>query len=300
MTKPHVAFGWVFEAGEFAVIRGQPPQVAGEILYQEGFWHRVPEVERNTWCQRPSAEAHDQIRHAADALRALMKAGVQVANWHHPEQPPLQLLAHYEWLQSAEPFPDAAQAASTARAVAEAELLCGLTGVSSREIAADVRDGRIVVEAIQRFDDDHWWLARLDDQVDQDRSFVMIRYNSRDRYLSGTDRWHPSYGDLPRRDFRALYQRDTPRPAPDSLRAAAAIRAPLARMSAAPSAPPPLRLPLAPRPGRPAAAEPRVNGANSCTTMPNPPIPPASPSGGSGRPASLPPRPAGTRRCTKR
>lgn len=249
MTKPHVAFGWDFDAGEFAVVRGQAPQVAGEVLYQEGFWYRTPEVERNGWRQRPSVEAHDQIRHAAAALLALMKAGVQVANWHQPEQPPLQVLAHYEWLQSAEPFPDAAQAASTARTVAEAELLAGLNGVISQEIAADVRDGRVVVEAIQACNDDHWWLARLSEQVDRDRSFVVIRYNSRDRYLSWTDQWHPSYGDLPRRDFRALYQRDTPRPDPDSLRAAAAIRAPLARMSAAPSAPPPLRSSPAPAPG---------------------------------------------------
>ncbi|MEY9876279.1 hypothetical protein ABH931_005789 [Streptacidiphilus sp. MAP12-33] len=239
MNKSHVAFGWDFDAGEFAVIRGQPSQVAGEILYQAGFWCRAPEVEENGWRQRPGVEAHDQIQHAADALRALMKAGVPVANWHRPEQPSLQVLLYYEWLQSAVPFPDADLAAVTARSVAELELGAGLADPLSREIATDVRDGRIVVEAIQRFDDDHWWLARLSEQLDQQRPFVMIRYNSRDRYLSGTDRWNPSYGDLPRRDFRALYQRDTTLPNPASLRAAAALRAPRARMSAAPSVAPP-------------------------------------------------------------
>ncbi len=252
MSRPHVAFGWDFDAGEFAVIRGRPPRVAGEILYQAGFWYRAADVEHNAWHQRPSVEAHDQIRHAADALRALMKAGVQVANWHRPEQAPLEVLAHYEWLQSAAPFPDAGLAAATARNVAELELRTGLKDPLSREIAADVQDGRIVVEAIQRFDDDQWWLARLGEQLDRDRKFVMIRYNSRDRYLSGTDRWHPSYGDLPRRDFRVLYQRDTARPDPASLRAAAAVRAPLARMSAAPSTPPP-RVP----PERPTASRSR-------------------------------------------
>ncbi|WP_416971585.1 hypothetical protein [Streptomyces sp. 4F14] len=176
-----------------------------------------------------------------------MKTGVQVANWHRPEQTPLQVLAYYEWLQSAEPFPDADLAAVTARSTAEHELRAGLTNPLSREIAADVQAGRIVVEAIQRFNDDHWWLARLGEQPDQERPFVMIRYNSRDRYLSETDRWNPSYGDLPRRDFRLLYQRDTARPEQASLRAAAAVRTPLARMSAAPSTPPP-RVPPDPLP----------------------------------------------------
>ncbi|MGV9268387.1 hypothetical protein ACWDRR_27405 [Kitasatospora sp. NPDC003701] len=248
MTGPHVAFGWDFDAGEFAVIRGQPPPIAGEILYQAGFWYRAPEVEQNGWRQRPSVEAHDQIQRAVDALRALSQSGVPVANWHRPEQSPPQVLAYYEWLQSAEPFPDADLATVTARSTAELELREGLADPLSREIAADVRDGRIVVEAIQRFDDDHWWLARLAEQLDQERQFVMIRYNSNDRYLSGTDWWNPSYGDMPRRDFRALYQRDTARPDPASLRAAAAVRAPLTRMAAAPSSPPP-RAPTEPPPG---------------------------------------------------
>ncbi|MGW4692413.1 hypothetical protein OU787_25870 [Kitasatospora sp. YST-16] len=239
MTMPHVAFGWDHDAGEFAVIRGRHPRAVGEVLYQSGFWYRAADIEHNAWRQRASVDAHDQIRQAAGAARALVKAGVQVANWHRPEQSALEVLAHYEWLQSAEPFPDADLAAVTARSTAELELRAGLDDPLSREIAADVQDGRIVVEAIQRFDDEHWWLARLSEQLDQARPFVMIRYNSRDRNLSGTDRWNPSYGDLPRRDFRAFYQRDTSRPVPVSLRAAAAVRAPLARMSAAPSTPPP-------------------------------------------------------------
>ncbi|MEU8924211.1 hypothetical protein AB0D10_25255 [Kitasatospora sp. NPDC048545] len=231
---PLVEFGWDFDVGEFAVRSGPLPRAAGEILYQAGFWYRAQQLGADAWHQHLNVEANEQIDNAAGAIDALLKAGVQVSNWHDPRQSGQRLVEHYAWLRDEGPFPDAAATADKARWHARAALLAGLDSDGSRTLASQIVDGDLVVEAMQKWETDstQWWLAF---EASSD-CYLILRFDPVDRSLGITDHYADWYGPQARRDFRVQQQRDTSRPSPS--RADAARTARPARMRTAPSAPP--------------------------------------------------------------
>ncbi|WP_188302081.1 hypothetical protein [Streptomyces sp. CBMA123] len=237
-----VSFGWDFDRGEFAVRTGPLPRVAGEILYQSGFWYRADELDG--WCQRPSVDRDDQIRNAAGAIDQLVKARVPVANWHQPSQRNADLVEHYRWLQYGGPFPDADAAAAKARTLMSDALTAGCLGSPrDRAVAEEVVSGALVVEAMYIFEDRHWWLTAT--PKDDEHSYVWLNYEPGRGELYVTDYIATFAAAEARREFRVTMLRDTTRPA--AARAEAARPSRRLRMTTAGSAPP---LPPGPAPGR--------------------------------------------------
>lgn len=232
MTRsPTVVFGHDFDDGETALVRDWLPVRAHDALAEAGFHY--PGSRAGVLRQSSSRSSQSQLLWAAQAVRELDRAGVRVRNRHPPFQSGRALVRHYAWLNGSGSFPFAATTASRIQDLARTLLDQRTLTPSGTAQADELVHGELLVEEACADGDREWWLAR---RTGADGNYLVLRYDAALGLLGVTDEFARWYSEQARRDFRAQYLRDTTVPA---ARSAAARPVRPARLSAAPSAPPP-------------------------------------------------------------
>ncbi|MFF2657387.1 hypothetical protein ACFVUH_08475 [Kitasatospora sp. NPDC058032] len=236
---PAVLFGWAYDHGEFAVVADESSPLVRLILDHCGFEHRIEELD--AWGIEPGADDRDQQTTAAGvAVELLAVAGLRVGNWHEPQQGTADVVRHYRWLRSTDPFPDAAAVERAAAAEAWERLSTRELDPVSRQTTEEVASGLLRVEARRTLDGTEWMLATPQGEPDH---YVGLRHDLKDGRFGITDDYATWFAGQARRDFRIDILRET-RPPKSARACAAALAGAPVRLSAG----------LADRPVHPAVA----------------------------------------------
>ncbi|MGW2545472.1 hypothetical protein ACWC5I_32500, partial [Kitasatospora sp. NPDC001574] len=215
---PAVSFGWSHDHGEFAVVADDSSPLVRLVLDHSAFERRIEELD--AWALEAGADDRDQqIAAAGVAVELMAMAGLRVGNWHEPGQSPADVVRHYRWLRSTDPFPDAEAVARAAASEAWDRLSARELDPISRKTTEEVASGLLRVEARRTLAGTEWMLATLWGEPDH---YVGLRHDLHDGCLGITDEYAIWYAGQARRDFRIDVLRET-RP-PKSARARAATQ----------------------------------------------------------------------------
>ncbi|MCG6496982.1 hypothetical protein [Kitasatospora sp. A2-31] len=232
-------FGWNYDLGEFVLAPRYPRPAVTRVLADTGFHLRSEPF--GAWHMGTWLPMFEQSAAAEAAIGRLIAEGVEVRNWHEPQQGSTDVLRHYGWLNSAAPFPDAAETARRARSEAATRLGRVRLSSDTRAVTEQIARGEVEVEARRTFDDDEWMIAA--DRVTG--RYLELRHHRPTGALSVTGDAPETFAGHLRREFRLLVLRETRPPTAARMRAARAA----SRVSGSRQAP------VAPAPA-PAAAAP--------------------------------------------
>ncbi|MFF2041834.1 hypothetical protein ACFVVX_15505 [Kitasatospora sp. NPDC058170] len=226
-------FGWNYDLGEFVLAPRYPRPAVTRVLADAGFHLRAEPF--GAWHMGTSVPMCDQSAAAQSAIGRLIAEGVEVRNWHEPQQGSTDVLRHYGWLNSEVPFPDAEETARRARSEAGTRLGRVRLSSDSRAVTEQIAWGEVEVEARRTFDDE--WMIGADRDAGR---YLELRHHRPTGALSITGDASEAYAGHLRREFRLLILRETRPPTAARMRAAlAAGRVPGSRQAPVAPAPAP-------------------------------------------------------------
>ncbi|MFJ9446760.1 hypothetical protein ACIRRH_33610 [Kitasatospora sp. NPDC101235] len=227
-------FGWNHDWGEFVIAPQQLDTDVREILGEAGFVNRAEPL--GAWHMSPMIMMFEQADAAALAVRQLAEAGVQVRNWHAPQQRSPDVVRHYDWLTSEGPFHNAGAVAREARTEA-VRRLGRAQSPDSRVITERIASGELLVEARRTFDDTEFMIAS---ERGRPNHYLELLHRLPESAMYITGDVPEEFAGHTRRAFRQMLLRDTRPPTAVRASAAAASRrfAPGRRPTPGAAAPP--------------------------------------------------------------